>query len=192
MTGAGALDDEPETRRGRRAQPAATKETQAMIPLFHKHNEDGSQQANEQAHLPSLNELGPQLDDAADRVAAPPLEEFAEQLMTRYFTTDPPRASTTTAVVGLDLISLDLLPDNSGEKMHEPIPDGYFAFQDVVAEALQLLRNAGLIMERSYKVGQDHAYSQWLTGFVTTRRGRSALKDQTVAQILSRTYAPQA
>ncbi len=163
-----------------------------MTPLFHKHNEDESQPASEQGHLPSLYELGPQIDEAAERVAALPLEEFAEQLMTKYFTTDPPRASTTTAVVGLDSVSLDLLPDNSGEKMHEPIPDGYFALQDVVAEALQLLRNAGLIMERSYKVGQDHAYSQWLTGFLTTRRGRSALQNQTVGQILSRTYKPPA
>ncbi len=163
-----------------------------MTPLFHKHNEDGSRPASEPGHLPSLYELGPQIDAAADRVAALPLEEFAEQLMTKYFTTDRPLASTTTAVVGLDSVSLDLLPDNSGEKMHEPIPDGCFALQDAVAEALQLLRNAGLIMERSYKVGQDHAYSQWLTGFVTTRRGRSALQSQAVGQILSRTYAPPA
>ena len=61
----------------------------------------------------------------------------------------------------------------------------------MVTEALQLLRNAGLVMERSYKVGQDRAYSQWLTGLVTTRRGRSALEDHTVGEILSRMYAPR-
>jgi hypothetical protein len=43
-------------------------------------------------------------------------------------------------------------------------------------------------MERSYKVGQDGRYSQWLTGLVTTRRGRAALEDHTVGQILSRLY----
>lgn len=163
-----------------------------MTPLFHKHDEDEGRQAGEQGHLPSLGELGQQLDEVAERIAALTLEEFAEQLMAKYFTIDAPRASTVTAVAGLDSVSLDLLPDNSGERLHEAIPDGYFAVQDVVAEALQLLQNAGLIMERSYKVEQEHAYSQWLTGFVTTRRGRSALQSQTVGQILSRTYAPPA
>lgn len=163
-----------------------------MTPLFHKRREDEDQPASDQKHLPSLYELGPQIDEAAERVGALPLEAFAEQLMAKYFTTDPPRASTMTSVVGLDSVSLDLLPDNSGESVHEPIPDGYFALQDIVAEALELLRTAGLLMERSYKVGQDHAYSQWLTGLVTTRRGRSALQEQTVGQILSRTYAPPA
>lgn len=163
-----------------------------MTPHFHKHTEGGDGAAPEQGRLPSLFDLGPQIDEIADRVASLPLEEFAAQLMTKYFTTEAPRASTLTEVVGLDAVSLDLLPDNTGESLHEPIPDGYFALQDIVAEALQLLRNTGLIMERSYKVGQDHAYSQWLTGLVTTRRGRSALQDQTVRQVLSRTSAPPA
>lgn len=160
-----------------------------MSPLFHKHDEGGEEPTREQGRLPSLYGLGPRIDEVADRVARLPLEEFAVELMTKYFTTEQAPASTMTGVVGLDSVSLDLLPDNTGESAHEPIPDGYFALQDVVAEALQLLRNAGLIMERSYKVGQDHAYSQWLTGFVTTRRGRATLQDQAIGQVLSRTYA---
>jgi hypothetical protein len=47
-------------------------------------------------------------------------------------------------------------------------------------------------MQRSYKVNQDHAYSQWLSGLVTTRRGRAALADGTLAQILGRVYPPPA
>lgn len=39
------------------------------------------------------------------------------------------------------------------------------------------------------KVGQDHAYSQWLEGLVTTRRGRLALAAGTVGQILDQVYA---
>ncbi len=93
-------------------------------------------------------------------------------------------------MVAVDTICWDLVPDNSGERAGEPIPDAFFALQDVVTEALQLLRNAGLLMERSYKAGQNHTYSQWLTGLVTTRRGRAALGNGTVAQILAPLVAP--
>lgn len=113
------------------------------------------------------------------------LEQFAAQLMTRYFTTDYMVASAITSMVAVDTICWDLLPDNSGEHVGEPIPDAFFSLQDLVSEAVQLLRTAGLVMERSYKVGQDHSYSQWLSGLVTTRRGRSALANNAVAQALS-------
>jgi hypothetical protein len=59
-----------------------------------------------------------------------------------------------------------------------------------VTEAVQLLQTAGLLMPRSYMVGQDTAHGQWLDGLVTTRRGRSALANGTVPQLLSRVYAP--
>src|SRR5690349_12288098 len=71
------------------------------------------------------------------------------------------------------------------------LPPEQFAAQ-LVTEALPLLQNAGLVMQRSYKVNQDHAYSQWLHGVVTTRRGRAALADGTVGQILGRVYTPPA
>ncbi len=145
-----------------------------MSPLFHGHD-----------HLPSLAELGPQLDEVVHSIAAQPVDQFAAQLMTRYFTTDWLVASGITSMVAADTIAWDLVPDNSGERAGEPIPDAFFTLQDVITEALQLLQNAGLLMERSYKVNQDHTYSQWLTGLVTTRRGRAALSDGTVSQILA-------
>jgi hypothetical protein len=145
-----------------------------MSPLFHGHD-----------HLPSLAELGPQLDEVVRNTAAVPVEQFAAQLMTRYFTADWLVASQITDMVAVDTICWDLVPDNSGERAGEPIPDAFFTLQDLVTEALQLLRNAGLLMERSYKVNQDHTYSQWLTGIVTTRRGRAALASGTTAQILA-------
>jgi hypothetical protein len=37
-------------------------------------------------------------------------------------------------------------------------------------------------------VNQDRTYSQWLSGLVTTRRGRAALADGTLGQILARVY----
>jgi hypothetical protein len=160
-----------------------------MSRLFHKADDEG-QAASDHGHLPSLYELGPQLDEVVKQAAAPPLEQFAEQLMTQFFTTEYVVASELKSVSSVDSICWDLLPDNSGENARDPIPDAFFSLQDVVTEAVQLLRNAGLVMDRSYKVGQDGAYSQWLTGLVTTRRGRSALGDHTVGEILGRLYPP--
>ena len=163
-----------------------------MSPLFHRAGDGTADDGQRHGHLPSLFELGPQVGEVVNSVATQPLEEFAAQLMTRYFTTEYLRASQITSLVSVDTISWDLLPDNSGEHLGEPIPDAFFSLQDLVTEALQLLRTAGLVMQRSYKVGQDHAHSQWLEGLVTTRRGRSALADGTVPQILSRVSAPSA
>ena len=118
-----------------------------------------------------------------------PLEQFAAQLMTRYFTADYMVASQITSMVAVDTICWDLLPDNSGEHAGEPIPDAFFSLQDLVTEAVQLLRIAGLVMDRRYKAGQGHAYSQWLDGLVTTRRGRSAVASGAVEQILDQVYA---
>jgi hypothetical protein len=47
-------------------------------------------------------------------------------------------------------------------------------------------------MQRSYKVNQGYTYSQWLNGLVPTWRGRAALANGTVGQILGRVYAPSA
>lgn len=159
-----------------------------MSPLFHRADDSTEGDGHRPGHLPSLLELGPQLVDVVNKAAAVPLEEFAAQLMTRYFTTDHPPASQITSMVSVDTICWDLLPDNTGEHLGEPIPDAFFALQDVVTEALQLLRTAGLVMQRSYMVGQERGHGQWLEGLVTTRRGRTALTDGTVAQILSRVY----
>jgi hypothetical protein len=158
-----------------------------MSPLFHRDDDSGD--APRHGRLPSLYELGPQLDQVVASVAAMPLEQFAALLMTRYLTTDYMVASRITSMVGVDTICWDLLPDNSGEHAGEPIPDAFFSLQDLVTEAVQLLRNAGLVMDRRYKVRQDHAYSQWLDGLVTTRRGRLALASGTVGQILGQVYA---
>lgn len=160
-----------------------------MTPLFRK-TDDGTDGEERKGHLPSLYQLGPQLDEVVKNASAPPVQQFAAQLMTKYFTTDYLVASQITELVSVDTISWDLLPDNTGEHEGEPIPDAFFALQDIVTEALQLLRTAGLVMDRSYLVGQDHANSQWLAGVVTTRRGRSALGNGSVGQILDRLVTP--
>jgi hypothetical protein len=159
-----------------------------MSPLFQRN--DDSSQGRGHGRLPSLYELGPQLDQVVAGVAATPVEQFAAQLMTRYFTAGYMVASQITSMVSIDGICWDLLPDNTGEHAGEPIPDAFFSLQDLVTEAVQLLQAAGLVMDRRYKVGQDHAYSQWLEGLVTTRRGRLALASGTAGQILDQVHAP--
>lgn len=163
-----------------------------MSPLFHRADDSAEGDGQRHGRLPSLSELGPQLAEVVNSTAALPLEELAAQLMTRYFTPGYLLASQITSMVSVDTICWDLLPDNSGEHLGEAIPDAFFSLQDLVTEALQLLRNAGLVMQRSYKVAQDSAHGQWLDGLVTTRRGRAALADGTVAQIIGRAYGPPA
>lgn len=163
-----------------------------MSPLFHRSDSDTDEEGPSHGHLPSLAELGPQLDEVVSTASAKPLDAFAAELMTRYFTTEYLLASQITDMVAVDTICWDLLPDNSGEHAGEAIPDAFFSLQDVVTEATQLLQTAGLVMKRSYRVNQDHMTSQWLDGLVTTRRGRSALTDGTVQQILSHVYSPSA
>jgi len=159
-----------------------------MSPLFHRTDDGTEGQGQRHGRLPSLFELGPQLDEVVKSVAALPLEQFAAQLMTRYFTTDYLVASQITSMVAVDPICWDLLPDNSGEHLGEPIPDAFFSLQDLVTEALQLLRTADLVMQRSYRAKQDHGQSQWLDGLVTTRRRKSTLADGNVEQILGQVY----
>jgi hypothetical protein len=163
-----------------------------MSPLFHRADDGTEEDGQRHGRLPSLYEFGPQIAEAVNSAAALPLEEFAAQLMTRYFTTDYLLAPQITSMVAVDTICWDLLPDSSGEHLGEPIPDPFFCLQDLVTEALQLLRNAGLVMQRSYKVAQDTSHGQWLDGLVTTRRGRAALANGTVGQILGRVYPPPA
>ena len=157
-----------------------------MSPLFHRTDDGTDGDGQSHGRLPSLYELGPRVVEVVNSAAALPLEEFAAQLMTRYFTTDYLLASQITSMVAVDTICWDLLPDNSGEHLGEPIPDAFFSLQDLVTEATQLLQTAGLVMDRSYRVGQEHGGGQWLEGLVATRRGRSALADNSVGQALNR------
>src|ERR1700685_4353823 len=124
-----------------------------MARLFGRTDAGGEDSPSPRGHLPSLYELGTQVDDVVSRFAALPLDEFAAQLMTQFFTTEYLLASKITSLSGVDPLSWNLLPDNDGEKAGEPIPDAFFCLQDLVTEALQLLANAGLVMERSYRVG---------------------------------------
>lgn len=137
-----------------------------------------------QGRLPALAELGPALYEVVSSVAAVPVAQFAEQIMTRYFTADQIMPSQVQGLVGVRTVCSDLLPPNAGASLGEPVPDAFYALEDLVAEAVQLLQNAGLVMERSYRVRQGRVEVE-VGGLVTTRRGRSALAAGAVGQVLS-------
>jgi hypothetical protein len=147
-----------------------------MSPLFHK--DDDSSDGQRHGRLPSIYEIVPYIEQTATEIAAMPLEQFAAQLMTRYFHADYIWASQVQNVVDADQISWDLLPDNSGERLGQQTPDAFILLIELVIEALQLLQNAGLVMERR--------------GLTTTRRGRQALAAGTVGQILDQVYTRHA
>src|SRR5215469_3033709 len=147
-----------------------------MSPLFHK--DDDSSEGPRHGHLPSLYDLVPYIEQTAADIAAMPLEQFAAQLMSRYFIPEYVPASQVQNTVSIDQISWDLLPDNSGERLGMQTPDAFIFLIELVIEAVQLLQNAGLVMERR--------------GLTSTRRGRQALASGTVGQILGQVYARHA
>jgi hypothetical protein len=147
-----------------------------MSPLFHK--DDDSSDGPRHGRLPSLYDLVPYIEQTAADIAAMPLEQFAAQLMTRYFVPEYVPASQVSNVVNADQISWDLLPDNSGERLGQQTPDAFIFLVELVIEAVQLLQTAGLVIERR--------------GLTTTRRGRQALASGTVEQILNQVYARHA
>ena len=147
-----------------------------MSPLHHK-DDDGSD-GRRHGHLPSLYDLVPYIEQITADIAATPLEQFAAQLMTRYFVPEYLPASQIPTVVSINQITWDFLPDNSGERLGQQTPDVFIFLEELVIEAVQLLQNAGLVMERR--------------GLATTRRGRQALAAGTVGQILGQVYARHA
>jgi hypothetical protein len=163
-----------------------------MSPLFHKADDGPQADAGKHDRLPTLFGLGPQLDEVANSAAALPLEEFAAQLMERCFS---PEALADLASFDVptsydvEAICVNLLPNNSGERASEPIPDAYQALENVVIEAVQLLQNAGLVMHGLYKPDTTGSRNLWRNGLVPTRRALAAMANGTVRQILSHTYA---
>lgn len=144
-----------------------------MSPLLHR--DDDSTEGRRHGRLPSLYDLVPYIEQTAADIAATPLEQFAAQLMSRYFTAEYVPESQIPSVVSVNQITWDLLPDNSGERLGQQTPDVFIFLEELVIEAVQLMQNAGLVMERR--------------GLATTRRGRQALASGTVGQILGQVYA---
>jgi hypothetical protein len=144
-----------------------------MSPLHH--HDDDSNDGRRHGRLPTLYDLVPYIQQTATELAATPVEQFAAQLMSRYFHADYVPESQIQTVVTINQITWDMLPDNSGERLGQQTPDQFIFLEEMVIEAVQLLQNAGLVMERR--------------GLATTRRGRQALATGTVGQILGQVYA---
>ena len=164
-----------------------------MSPLFHKADDRTEGDAGKHDRPPTLFELGPRLDEVTNSAAALPLEEFAAQLMEQFFSEKQLAELASFQVPtswDVEAISISLLPDNSGERANEPIPDACHTLRNLVIEAVQLLQNTGLVMHGLYKPEPADSGNNWRNGLVPTRRGRGAMADGTVRQILSNTYAP--
>jgi len=126
-------------------------------------------------HLPRLIELGAALDDAVKEAAATPLPTLAAKLMNELFGSDyQPRGNG----VDVDSIAGPLIPPNSGSKYGDPTPPGVSILWDIAAEAVQLLQQAQLIVPDLWYSGQVACF-----GFRSTRAGRTAVEQGTVAQL---------
>jgi len=164
-----------------------------MSRLFHKTDDGIEADASRHDRLPTLFELGSRLDEVSNSAGALPLEEFAAELMARFFTHEQLAELASFQLPtswDIEAISINLLPENSGERANEPIPDAYHILRNLVTEAAQLLQNAGLVMHGLYKPEPANSGNEWRNGLVPTRRGREAMADGTVLQILSHTYGP--
>ena len=162
-----------------------------MSPLFHKADDGSHADAGKPDRLPTLFGLGPRLDEVTDGAVALRLDEFAAQLMARFFTDEHIAELASYELPtswDVEAIAINLLPDNSGERANEPIPDAYYALLNVVTEAVQLLETAGLVMHGTYKPAAPTSGNRWRKGLVPTRRGRAAVAAGSVREILRQTY----
>lgn len=148
-----------------------------MSPLFGKHEDGDGQEGTAGGHLPRPCELGPQLDEVVNRVAALSVEQFAAQVMTQFFTSAYDPGGDTVAAGD---IADGLMPPHDWPKLRDPLPHAQVVLQDLAAEALQLLEHANLIRP---KFGYQGALAGF--GYITTRRGRTAIEGHSVEGILA-------
>src|SRR5215472_7241784 len=148
-----------------------------MSPLFGKHEDSDQEQGTGGGHLPRPCELGPQLDDVVTGVSALPLEQFAAQVMTQFFKSGYNPGGDTVAAGD---IASGLMPPHDWPKLRDPVPHAQVVLQDLAAEALQLLEHANLIRP---KFGYQGALAGF--GYITTRRGRAAIEEDSITRILT-------
>jgi hypothetical protein len=167
-----------------------------MSPIFGKRSDDadtdvaihpagstyrseagGDASQPDEKHFPRLIELGAALDDAVKEAAATPLPTLAAKLMNELFGSDyQPRGNG----VDVDSIAGPLIPPNSGSKYGDPTPPGVSILWDIAAEAVQLLQQAQLIVPDLWYSGQVACF-----GYRSTRAGRTAVEQKTVAQLVT-------
>jgi hypothetical protein len=145
-----------------------------MAPLFGKHHDEGG---DDTGHLPRPVDMGPQIGEVVQRLAALALDEFAAQVMTQFFKADyePGGGS-----IGAGDVADGLMPPHDWPRLGDDVPQEQLVLQDLAAEALQLLEHAYLIRP---KFGTSQGVGGF--GYVTTRLGRTAIAQNVVQQTLS-------
>jgi len=142
-----------------------------MAPLFGKHHD------SDEPDLPRPVEMGAAIDEVVKRVAALTLEQFAAEVMTANFKADyePGGGS-----IGAGDVADQLMPPHDWPKLGDDVPQAQLVLQDLAAEALQLLEHAYLIRP---KFGTSQGIGGF--GYVTTRRGRTAIANNSVERVLT-------
>ena len=148
-----------------------------MSPLFGKRQDGDAEQDAPAGHLPRPSELGSQLDDVVSRIDALPVEQFAAQVMTQFFKSDYEPGGDTIAAGD---VADGLMPPHDWPKLRDPVPRAQVVLQDLAAEAIQLLEHANLIRPKLSYQGDVANF-----GYITTRRGRTAIEENSVDRILA-------
>ena len=125
---------------------------------------------------PLLSELGPQIQQIADTFAARPLPDLATQVLTGVFTDE--YQVTNAEVWSLIEMTEHFLPPHRSQKLHEDdaATDAECQVHEMVAEAVQLLEHAGVLMQRNHYYLRMHL-RDYTHGYGITRLGRAALTD---------------
>jgi hypothetical protein len=113
------------------------------------------------------------------RLSALSIAQLASEIMTKGFTADYEPGGSICEADGL--VNLFCRPSRP-PKHHDVVLTGQLELRDLIAEGLQALDNAGLIRLEGRYSGEFYG-----VGYVTTRRGRSALASNAVEQALSNT-----
>jgi hypothetical protein len=129
-----------------------------------------------------VSDLGPQIEAQANRLEAMPLSELAAEILRTSFAADyqPDQGMLEVPVI----VDAFLPPhgDWTGAPWKTPsAPEGLLRLRDTIREGLQALDHAGLVMPKGYNIQGD----LFQYGYVTTRRGRAALTDGSLEQILA-------
>jgi hypothetical protein len=133
---------------------------------------------------PLLSELGPQIQEVAARMAAMPLPALGAEVMTSVFTAE--YQATNAETWSLLEMTEHFMPPHRSQKLHEDdeATDAELQVHEMIAEAVQLLEHAGLVMRRNHYYTRNH-FRDYTEGFAPTRLGRQALADGSVESRLA-------
>jgi hypothetical protein len=120
-----------------------------------------------------------QLESEIARLSTLSIPQLATEIMTKAFTAD--------YQPGDDVYEADAMVDlfcqpSRLAKYHDVVLPSQLELRDLIAEGLQALDHAGLIRLEGHYSGQVYT-----AGYVTTRRGRSAVASNAVEQALATT-----